>query len=94
MTVSLVPAQRAGNRSVSQLATVVRCVRIATDPDVRTTAAERRRAAENAIASARLESLDPSSLSAAIDAYVHGERTIDELIADALAPDAEKPSVG
>lgn len=54
-----------------------------------TTAARRRRAAENAIASARLEGLDPSTLSAAIDAYVRGERTIDELIAEALNPAGE-----
>ncbi len=55
-------------------------------------AAERRRAAENAIASARLEGIDPSSLREAIEAYVRGERTIEELLADALAPAAEQPS--
>jgi hypothetical protein len=65
---------------------------MATDTTHRTTAAERRRAAENAIASAHLEGLDPSSLSDAIDAYVRGERTIDELTADALAPAAGQPS--
>ena len=55
----------------------------------KTTAAQRRRAAENAVASARLEGLDPSSLNAAIDAYVRGECTIDDLITEAMKPAGE-----
>jgi hypothetical protein len=59
---------------------------MAIDTSHRTTLANRRRAAENAIASARLEGLDPSSVVDAIDAYIRGEGTIDELIAGALNP--------
>ena len=65
---------------------------MATDTRHRTTLAERRRAVKNAIASARLEGLEPTSLDSATDADVRGDSTIDELIAEALGPAGEQPA--
>jgi hypothetical protein len=46
----------------------------------------------DAVASARLDGHDPSTLRDAIGAYVRGERTIDALVADALLAADKQPA--
>ncbi|HEY2657251.1 MAG TPA: hypothetical protein VGI55_15800 [Solirubrobacteraceae bacterium] len=58
---------------------------MASTTDRRLSAAERRAAAANAAASARLEGLDPSAVQPAMDAWARGELTVDEMVAAGLA---------
>jgi hypothetical protein len=57
---------------------------MASTTEHRLTAADRRRAAANAAASARLEGLDPSAVQPAMDAWARGELTVDEMVAAGL----------